>query len=372
MIEALSISQLTRHIKNMLESDLLLQSVWLKGEVSNYTLHSSGHQYFSLKDEGATIKCVKFKNFGYSPAQQAFKTGDKVLVHGSIDLYLPQGTYQLRVTQIHLQGLGDLYQQFEALKNKLSAEGLFDPEHKKQIPPFPKVIGIISSPTGAVIQDIINTIERRYPNIKLVLAPALMQGETSSSSIINALQKLESIPEIDTIIIARGGGSMEDLWTFNNELLVREIYKSNKPIISAVGHETDFTLCDFAADLRAPTPTAAAELSVPDRNELISRLAFLRKNLDRYIQGTLAYQFENIDKLKTTLTESIQYAIENKFHQVEKLKLRLENVNPLMPLQKGFTLTLKNGERIKSSGDLIINDEIETIFADGKIKSIVK
>jgi exodeoxyribonuclease VII large subunit len=372
MIDSLSITQVTKYIKNMLEGDTLLQSVWLKGEISNYTLHSSGHQYFSLKDEGATIKCVKFKNFGYSPAQQAFKTGDKVLVHGSIDLYLPQGSYQLRVTQIHLQGLGDLYQQFELLKNKLAEQGLFNADHKKRIPSFPNIIGIVSSPTGAVIQDILNTIERRYPYIKIILAPALMQGETSAQTVIHALQKLEAMPEVDTIIIARGGGSMEDLWSFNNEQLIREIYNCNKPIISAIGHETDFTLCDLAADLRAPTPTAAAELAVPDRNELLSRLAYLRKNMERHIEGTLAYYFETLDKLKTGLHDSIFYSLENKMHRLEKVILRLETANPLMPLQKGFTLTTKNGNRIKSSKELQSDDEIETLFIDGTVKSLVK
>ncbi len=372
MIESISISQVTKYIKGMLEGDTLLQSVWLKGEISNYTLHHSGHQYFSLKDEEATLKCVKFKNFGYAPAQQAFKTGDKVLVHGSIDLYLPQGTYQLRVTQIHLQGLGDLYQQFERLKNKLAVEGLFEETHKKKIPVFPKIIGIVSSPTGAVIQDILNTVERRFPRVKIILSPALMQGEAASSSIIKALHKLSAMKGVDTIIIARGGGSMEDLWCFNEEALVREIYHSKKPIISAIGHETDFTLCDFVADLRAPTPTAAAELAVPDRNELKSRLVFLKKNNDRYMQNYLAYCMETLDKYKTQLDQRLAYAIENKMHLIEKLELRLEAANPLMPLQKGFTLTTKNGARIQSVNQLNTNDEIETQFLDGNIKSIIQ
>ncbi len=372
MIEAISVSEVTKHIKNLIEGDALLQSVWLQGEISNYTLHASGHQYFSLKDEGATIKCVKFKNFGYSPAQPLFKTGDKVLVHGSIDLYLPHGSYQLRVTQIHLQGIGDLYQQFERLKNKLTVEGLFDPFHKKQIPKYPLTIGIISSATGAVIQDIINTVERRFPRVRLILSPALMQGETAPQSIISALKKLEAMKEVDTIIITRGGGSMEDLWCFNDEKLIREIYLARKPIISAIGHETDFTLCDFVADLRAPTPTAAAEMAVPDRNELSSRLTALKKSNDRYVKSYLAYAIETLDALKIRLHKNTLYAIENKMHQLEKVGLRLETSNPLMPLQKGFTLTLKNGERIKSSHELKKNEEIETQFLDGNIKSIIK
>ena len=372
MIESYSVSQVTKYIKGLLENDDLLQSVWLKGEISNYTLHGSGHQYFSIKDEGATLRCVKFKNFGYSPAQQNFKSGDKVLVHGSIDLYPPQGTYQLRVTQIHLQGLGDLYQQFEQLKNKLLAAGLFDETHKKQIPNFPKVIGVVSSATGAVLQDILNTLERRYPSVKLVLSTALMQGEKAAPTIIAALRRLEAMKDVDTIIIARGGGSMEDLWAFNNEALVHEIYKSKKPIISAIGHETDYTLCDFVADLRAPTPTSAAELAVPDINELFARLEYLKKNSIRATEGFLAYHFENLDKLKTSLFDSLGYAIQEKQHILEKLSLRLENASPLMPLQKGFSLTLKNGLRLKSSYEIQAQDELETIFIDGSVISIVK
>ncbi len=372
MIESLSISQVTSYIKKTLENDDLLQSVWLKGEISNYTLHSSGHQYFSLKDEGATIKCVKFKNFGYAPAQQNFKTGDKVLVHGSIDLYMPHGTYQLRATQIHLQGLGDLHQQFELLKNKLTAEGFFDSAHKISIPSFPQCIGVVSSATGAVIQDIIHTVERRFPGIKLILSPALMQGETAPATVIDALQKLEAIPEVDTIIIARGGGSMEDLWCFNNEALIRAIFKLKKPVISAIGHETDFTLCDFVADLRAPTPTAAAELAVPDAAELKSRLAYYKKNNTRFVEGLIAYHQEQLDHFKTQLDELLAYNLEQKKHRLEKLVLRLQTHDPLMPLHKGFTLTLKEGKKISSTKLLQPNDEITTRFVDGEINSIIK
>jgi exodeoxyribonuclease VII large subunit len=372
MITSITVSEITQYIKDKLEDDDRLQSVWLKGEISNYTLHSSGHQYFSLKDKGATIKCVKFKNFGYSPAQQAFKTGDNVLVHGSIDLYMPSGTYQLRVTQIHLQGLGDLYQQFERLKNKLASEGLFDEDHKQEIPVYPKVIGVVSSATGAVIQDILNTLKRRYPLVKIILSPALMQGDTAAPAIIKALKKLEQMEEVDTIIIARGGGSMEDLWCFNDEKLVRVIFGMTKPVISAVGHETDFTLCDFVSDLRAPTPTAAAEIAVPDRGELLSKLSYWQKNMKRSMEGRLAYLMEKLDGFKKALRDETAYAIESKRHKLEKLQLRLETANPMMPLLKGFTLTLKEGQRIKSKDELQTSDIIETVFSDGKTKSIVQ
>jgi exodeoxyribonuclease VII large subunit len=370
VIEILTVSQLTRHIKTLFDEDDVLQSVWIKGEISNYTMHASGHQYFTLKDEGASLRCVKFKFLGYAPQSGNFKTGDKVLVHGCIDLYAPQGSYQLRVTQIHRQGLGDLYQQFMVLKEKLAAEGLFDEANKKNIPGYPKVIGVVSSASGAVIQDILQTIERRFPAVTVRLAPAMMQGEAAAAKIIHALNTLDSHDDIDVIIIARGGGSMEDLWCFNDENLVRAIVATGKPVISAIGHETDFTLCDFAADLRAPTPTAAAELAVPDRAELQNRINYLKQNLQRQIEGRMAYYLEYLEDLRRKLDDAAQYAIQRKQHKLQLLSLRLDNSDPLLPFRKGFTLTLKDGVRVRSKAGLSKGDKIETQFSDGSVHSI--
>jgi exodeoxyribonuclease VII large subunit len=371
VISALSVSQLTKYIKGVFDNDELLQSVWIKGEISNYTLHASGHQYFTLKDDGASLRCVKFKYQGYAPDTGKFKAGDKVLVHGTIDLYPPQGSYQLRVTQIHLQGLGDLYQQFVHLKSKLEAEGLFDISVKKSLPRFPKVIGVISSATGAVIQDIRQTISRRFPSVILRLAPAMMQGEMAAMQVMDALERLEAQKDIDIIIIARGGGSMEDLWCFNDERLIRAIFKNSKPVISAIGHETDFTLCDFVADLRAPTPTAAAELSVPDRAELISRLKTTELSLNRNIRSRIAYYQEHLDNIVQKLEDNFSGMLQRKWHKLQLLSVKVEHADPLLPLEKGFTLTLKDGMKIKSSEELKAGDTIETRFTDGSVKSTV-
>lgn len=372
MIDVFTVSEITSHIKSLIDDDEILQGVWLKGEISNYTLHSSGHQYFTLKDEGATIKCVKFKFYGYAPETGKFKTGDTVLVHGSLDLYPPQGTYQLKVTQIHKQGLGDLYQQFAILKDRLLHEGLFDASHKKEIPQFPRVIGVVSSPTGAVIQDIQTTITRRYPLVEVRLSPARMQGEKAADDIIHALKKLDTMSDVDTILIARGGGSMEDLWCFNDEKLVRFIYAMKKPVISAIGHETDLTLCDFVADMRAPTPTAAAELSVPDQQELLFRLQAMRGHFQKTMQQYFGYYAETLDRFKSDISASMKSNLEKKQHRLEMLQLTLAHAHPLMPLQKGFTLTTRNGVRINSSKELQPGETIETRFADGTLKSTIQ
>jgi len=273
----LSVAELTFSVKKILETNDNLNDVWVKGEISNFTRHSSGHLYFTIKDEHSQLSCVMFRRNAGDKKKLNFepKHGDKVIVKGSITVYEVRGSYQLLVTEMKKDGLGELHKKFLELKEKLDKEGLF--EQKRNIPLFPKTIGIVSSPTSAAFQDILNTIRRRFPCVKVIIAPAIVQGELGTSSVANAIQLLNRLNNtelektgknaIDIIIIARGGGSLEDLWCFNEEAVARAIHESKIPTISGVGHETDFTITDFVADLRAPTPTAAAEQAVPVRDD---------------------------------------------------------------------------------------------------------
>ena len=271
MLEVFSVAQLTGYIKNLMERDVFLQNVTVKGEISNFVAHRSGHWYFSLKDEDSQIKAVMF--YG-SNSRVNFKpeNGHKVIIQGKISVYEGRGEYQIYATSMKRDGLGDLYVAFEELKRRLAEEGLFDPRHKKPIPSFPTKIGVITSANGAAVRDIKNIASRRCPAVQLVLHPALVQGAGTEESLIKALDYFENQYTVDTIIIGRGGGSIEDLWGFNGEKLARKIFSMQTPVISAVGHETDFTICDFVSDLRAPTPSAAAELAVPDIHGLLQDL----------------------------------------------------------------------------------------------------
>ncbi len=257
-----SIKDINRYIRMKLESDQLLGDVWLRGEISNFTHHSSGHMYFTLKDKDSRLKCIMFASHNqklpFIP-----KEGTKVLARGNISVFERDGNYQFYVTQMQPDGIGSLYLAYEQLKRKLEAEGLFEASRKKTIPRFPSVIGIITSPTGAAVRDIIITLQRRHPSVPVLLFPVLVQGAGSASAIVRAIEMMNQMAEVDVLIIGRGGGSLEELWAFNEEAVARSIAASKIPIISAVGHETDFTIADFVADLRAATPTAAAELAVP-------------------------------------------------------------------------------------------------------------
>jgi len=268
----LSVSQLTNYLRQLLESDEILQDIWVQGEISNFSQPSSGHLYFTLKDSGAAIRCVMWRNtadrLNFSP-----RDGMAVEVHGSMSVYEVSGQVQLYLDTMRPAGEGALYQEYLRLKAKLEAEGLFDPERKRPIPQMPKVIGIVTSPTGAALQDMLNTIQRRFPIASVVLAPTAVQGNEAPPGIVNALERINQESNLDVILLGRGGGSIEDLWAFNDERVVRAVAASAVPVISGVGHETDFTLTDFAADFRAPTPTAAAEIATPDRIELLGIIA---------------------------------------------------------------------------------------------------
>ncbi|MBP1155140.1 MULTISPECIES: exodeoxyribonuclease VII large subunit [unclassified Paenibacillus] len=289
-----SIKDLNRLVKMLLEGNDRLQDVWVKGEISNFTHHSSGHMYFTLKDADSRLKSIMFASYNQKLAFIP-REGTKVLACGNISVYERDGQYQFYVTQMQPDGIGSLFLAFEQLKKKLEMEGLFAPARKKPIPKFPRAIGVITSPTGAAVRDIITTVQRRHPTVPILLYPVLVQGKQAAPSIVKAIREMNAMNEVDVLIVGRGGGSLEELWAFNEEIVARAISDSVLPIISAVGHETDFTIADFAADLRAATPTAAAELAVPHHLELMQQIGYYKQQL----YGGLAKQLERgKEKLK--------------------------------------------------------------------------
>jgi len=292
-----SIRDLTRYIKMKLDADAVLQNVWVRGEISNFTRHSSGHLYFTLKDKDSRIKCVMFAGQA-SRLPFAPKEGARVIANGSVSVFERDGQYQMYVTGMQPDGIGSLYLAFEQLKKKLEEEGLFSPARKKPIPKFPTAIGVITSPTGAAVRDIIITLQRRNPAVPVLLYPVAVQGTSAAPSIVKALQAMNARREVDVLIVGRGGGSLEELWAFNEEIVARAIAASDIPVISAVGHETDTTIADFVADLRAATPTAAAELAVPSRLELRQQLAHLRQRMTGALNASVASRREALLRLK--------------------------------------------------------------------------
>ncbi len=285
-IKYLTVSAITKYIKHILENNQHLQKIYLKGEISNLTKHSRGHFYFTLKDEQSQIRCVMFQNYA-SKVSFNPKDGDKVLVLGQISVYEAGGSYSLNIYTMEPDGIGDLYLAYEKLKKELQEKGYFDQKYKKPIPKYPARIGVVTSPTGAAIKDIIHTIERRYPLAEVILYPAIVQGNDSKISIKNCIEKANQDDLVDTLIVGRGGGSIEDLWAFNELIVIEAIFKSRLPIITGIGHETDFTISDFVSDLRAPTPTAAAELATPNKDELLSRMNEIKLSLYRNFNGRL-------------------------------------------------------------------------------------
>jgi len=293
----LSIKDLTRYIKMKLDADALLQNVWVRGEISNYTRHSSGHLYFTLKDQDSRVKCVMF-------AKQAMrlpfdpKNGTRVIANGSVSVFERDGQYQMYINSMQPDGIGSLYLAFEQLKRKLEEEGLFSPQRKKPIPSFPSAVGVITSPTGAAVRDILITLQRRNPSLPVLLYPVAVQGIHAAPSIVKAIQEMNERREVDVLIVGRGGGSLEELWAFNEEAVARAIAASRIPVISAVGHETDVTIADFAADLRAATPTAAAELAVPNRMELRQEVMHLKQRMLGAMNAALGARREKLGRLK--------------------------------------------------------------------------
>jgi exodeoxyribonuclease VII large subunit len=388
---AISVSELNNYIKNMFDTSRFLSSVTVKGEISNFTYHRSGHLYFSLKDGEAQIKAVMFRS---SATKLKFmpESGMKVIAHGAVSVFTRDGAYQLYVSSIQPDGIGALYLAYEQLKEKLSAEGLFDEEHKKLLPRFPERIGVITSPTGAAVRDIINVVGRRFPLAKIYLYPALVQGAGSEDSLIRGLDYLDRSGLADVIIIGRGGGSIEDLWSFNSEKLARRIFDAKTPVISAVGHENDFTICDFVADMRAPTPSAAAELAVPDIRELYMRLdaysgrasSSLERKLERLeerfstlriklTEGRLEAYFSTIAERLLRARELTEILINRKLEREENrfitISEKLSALNPLSILGRGYSLTTKQNGELATVSNLQVGETVSIKINDGTIKA---
>lgn len=392
----LSVSQLNRYVKSRMDADENLYNVFLVGEISNFTDHyKTGHYYFSLKDENAQIKAVMFR-------QNAIKlkfrpeNGLKVIVRGRVSLYEAAGSYQVFADDMQPDGIGALNLAFEQLKERLEKEGLFEAAHKKPIPRYPKRIGVITSETGAAVQDILHILGRRFPYAEVVLAPVLVQGDGAPAQMVEALDTLNTLHNIDVIIIGRGGGSAEDLWAFNDERLAYAVYRSQIPVISAVGHETDFTICDFVADLRAPTPSAAAELAVPDQTELRAELYGMlyrlqqsvttgvrerRLQLERLLQkSTLANPQTFFDtKRMHLLAQTTQFAhFENDILHRARVRLqenaaKLQALSPLAVLSRGYSVTMQtDGTVITSTEQISVNDNVNIQFQNGKAVCTVK
>ena len=412
----ITVTQLTRYIKYKIDNDTNLNEVFLKGEISNFKAHSRGHFYFTLKDEGSRINAIMFssstKNLKFVPTD-----GMKVLVTGKISVFEANGAYQIYVNDMLEDGVGNLYIAYEQLKKKLEGEGLFREDHKKKIPKIPANIGVVTAPTGAAIKDIISTIERRWPLANIYLFPSLVQGEDAKEDIVRQIKRAEEF-NLDTLIVGRGGGSIEDLWPFNEEIVARAIYDCPIPIISAVGHEIDFTIADFVADLRAPTPTGAAEMAVPQISDVIKYLNQVNIRLNNTINNKVTnyrrklndiysrnifknpisiYQSKEmifdslIERLKFSLTnltnikekELIKlknsYVLKNPYQILDKksnkylqLVSKLETLSPLLTLKRGYTITKINDKVISSCKNIKKNDKLSIEFTDGIIDAIVE
>lgn len=390
----LSVSQINFYIKSIIENDGSLQFVLVTGEISNLTVHQrSGHIYLSLKDSNSVISAVMFAG-NARRLKFRLENGMKVICRGRISVYEPSGRYQLYIEDMQPDGVGALTLAFEQLKKSLAQKGLFDNAHKKPLPKFPKTIGVITSPTGAAVQDITNIIRRRFPSADIVLAPVLVQGESAPEQLVRAVNKFSASKIADVVIIGRGGGSAEDLWAFNDEQLAYAVYNCETPIISGVGHETDFTVCDFVADVRASTPSAAAELAVPDRQELMSyyfkQKQYISAMLDRKIK-TAQLRLENQQrrmsasspKLKAEqlekqlsaksekLTRFMNIYISDKENKLIAAKGKLDGLNPLNVLNRGYAIAEKDEKIITSSKQLKDADDFTVILSDGKINAKV-
>lgn len=383
----LTVSELNGYIKGLIEADRLLGAVTVKGEISNFIYHRSGHLYFTLKDDGGQIKSVMFRSAA-SRLRFMPENGMKVTVHGNVDIYTKDGSVQLYANQMQPDGIGALYLAYEQMKARLLADGLFDKEHKKPIPRLPKRIGVITSPTGAAIRDILNVLSRRFPLADVYLYPSLVQGEDAPRDLIRAVDYFDRSRLVDVIIIGRGGGSLEDLWAFNSEELAKRIYEAEVPIISAVGHETDFTICDFVSDLRAPTPSAAAELAVPDVHELMLRVDSLYDSakgsalryLDnkRYIVNLLSecgalnrpeLFFDGRRDDVSALGERARLLAIRKLDGVKtrfsSLAERLNAISPLATMKRGYTAVSHDNILVRSVSEVDEGDTVSLRFYDG-------
>jgi exodeoxyribonuclease VII large subunit len=386
-----SVTDLTRYLRDLLESDGTLQDIWIEGEVSNFSRPASGHLYFTLKDSGAALRCVMWRNAVMRQIHLP-ENGDAIEVHGSLSIYEASGNYQLYADLIRPAGEGQLYQEFLRLKAKLEAEGLFDAQRKSAIPRWPQTIGIVTSPTGAALRDMLNTIKRRYPPVKVVLSPTPVQGDDAPDGIISAIETLNQLVKPDVILLARGGGSIEDLWAFNDEHVAQAIFASQAPIITGIGHETDFTIADFAADLRAPTPTAAAELATPNQVDLQASLREMRRNIHNTMENFLVLQRrqlerqqnrlllrtpmgrvhrdqQHLDELNFRACTALTHAIEINRTRLTGLEMRLNSLNPQAILERGYSIvTQVDGSLVHSIKQVQPEDNLQVQVSDGEFK----
>lgn len=390
----LRVSELTAHLRRVVESDDLMSDVWVQGEVSNANRYASGHFYFSLKDENAAMRCVMWKSQVARLARLP-QEGEAVNAHGHVSVYDARGEAQLYVDTMELLGAGALWQEFEKLKTKLANEGLFDEERKRPLPKFPQRIGIVTSRSGAVIQDIRHILERRYPLVEAYLAPTSVQGADAPQQIVAALKLAQRIPKLDVIILARGGGSIEDLWAFNDERVARAIVASRVPVVSGVGHETDFTIADFCADLRAPTPTAAAQFCVPDQNELRANLIGSQQYLERLAReftqdarrqteratdalqrasprAQIQQRRQRIDDLTRGAARAIERRLEQQRVQLANARRQLDTLNPLATLERGYAIVRHNGASVTRVAQLQRDDALDIRVHDGAFTARVE
>ena len=392
---AITVTELNEYVKSLLDGDPLLRRIAVKGEISNYRPNSSGHLYFTLKDEGGAVRCVMFR----AAAQKlkfAVENGMKVVASGSVSAFVRDGQYQLYLTGLTPDGIGDLYAAFEQLKRRLGAEGLFDPARKKPVPRYPRLIAIVTSPTGAAIRDMLRILKKRYPIARVLVVPVKVQGSGAAEEIAAAVAYLNTKRYIDVIIAGRGGGSIEDLWCFNEEIVARAIAASRIPVVSAVGHEPDFTIADFAADLRAATPSNAAELVTPDAAELTLRLDerqtaltrlmnarfdALRKRLEaigekRVYASPLGYVDEKrmaLDYLSERFRSVGEQLLTAQSHRLANAAARLDAMSPLKVLGRGYAIALReDGGAVRSGGALRAGEELRLRFADGGARCEVK
>ena len=389
----LTVSQLNEYVRRMFQMDPMLRAIELKGEISNLKFHQSGALFFTMKDENASISCVMYSGDVDGLQAMPFE-GMRAVASGRVALYVRGGQCQFVVKRMRAQGVGVLYERLQMLKEKLGREGLFEPERKRALPPYPDTIGVVSSPTGAVIHDILNVSLRRNPDAHILLCPVRVQGIGADEEVVEAIHLLERMENVSVIIVARGCGSMEDLWTFNEERVVRAVAMCKKPIVSAVGHETDVTLCDLAADLRVPTPSAAAECVVPIRDEMLNKIEIMRRQMQESARNavaerqnalklaqiklsanhpsfTIRRQEERLAQRMDALLRAAERQIQNRQTRIETQTAALELLSPYAALKRGYAIVQNAGRAISKAGGLCVGDEVTVRFADGVIHAEV-
>ena len=391
--QALSVTQLNEYLKMVIEGDRVLSNVFVRGEISNFKLYSSGHAYFTLKDDAGQLKSVMFRSY-FSRLAFLPQDGMRVIAHGRVSVYETSGQYQLYVDDLQPDGAGSLAMRFEQLKRKLAAEGLFDEARKRPLPPMPKRIGVITSPSGAAVHDIIHVLGRRFPMAEMILYPSEVQGTQAPAQLISGIEFFSMTGLVDVVIIGRGGGSAEDLWAFNDEYLARAVASCSVPVISAVGHESDFTICDFVADRRAPTPSAAAEIAVPDKGELLRSFSAVQVGLQTSLQKRIAQERRilaqlsasrvfsrpeqmldrfriRLDECDADLNRAVVQAILQKKQNTASVAGKLQALNPLSILSRGYATVSRDGVSVTSVKQINDNDTLDIRMADGSVRATV-